>query len=107
MSRKTSFIITLFCYLVAFLFFTGVNPNNLPVGLLLAPFVIVFFTVFMTLYSAALLFTDRVGFTQRMTITALVSTATLLLLIQTVTQLTIRDIVLSLAIVLILVWYLN
>lgn len=107
MSKKTSFIITLLCYLVAFLFFTGVNPSSLPVGLLLVPFAVIFSTVFMTLHSIALLFTERISFVQRMTIIALVSTATLLLLIQTVAQLTIRDIILSSSIVLILVWYLN
>lgn len=61
----------------------------------------------MTLYSAVLLFTEKVSFTHRMIIIALVSTATLLLLIQSVTQLTVRDVVLSLAIILISIWYLN
>lgn len=107
MGRKTSLITTVISYIISILFFASINPSSLPVGMLLAPFIVIFFVLYMTLYSSVLLFSDKVSSTQIKLITTLVSTACLLLLIQSVTQLTIRDIVISLLIVTILIWYLS
>lgn len=107
MTKKTSFTITAFSYLGAAIFFTSVNPGKLPIGLLLVPFLVIFLVLYMTLYSLALVFFEEVNLGKKLIITSVASMATLLALIQTVTQLTLRDIVLAVAIVLILVWYLS
>lgn len=92
-------------YLAVGLFFVFFNPNNLPLVLFLAPFIL----IFVLLYQSVKL-TLRTFFTlqpkqERVVILVLSIMPVVMLVIQSITQLTLRDVVLCLAITVILVWY--
>lgn len=92
-------------YLLAILYFSAVNPENLSVLFILIPFIIIFGLLYITISLLLDLFLI-IPKKQKHIITLVSSLMpTLLLIIQSITQLTIRDIILSLMIMIIIVWY--
>lgn len=103
--NKKRIILIVASYLLAFFYFAGVNPEKLSIIFVLVPFIIIFTVLYLTIN----LFIDiflKISKTQKHIITLVCSLMpTLLLLIQSITQLTLRDIILSLMIMALIVWY--
>lgn len=102
---KTQLFILIGLYIAAILFLTFTNPQNLPLPLLILPFVYAFVTLFMTIRLIVQIFTDSksLGNSVGMTITIFVI---LTLVLASIRQLSARDLLISLAITVLLSWYL-
>lgn len=92
-------------YGVGLLFLLFTNPQELPLPLLILPFVYAFVTLFLTIRLVVQSLTDSktLGNTVGMTITIFVI---LTLVLASIRQLSARDLLISLAITVILSWYL-
>ncbi len=103
-NKKRIFLIAV-SYLLSFIYFMVVNPEKLTIIFILVPFIIIFINLYLTINLLLEIFLN-ISKTQRRIITLVSSLMpTLLLTIQSITQLTIRDIVLSLMIMGLIVWY--
>jgi hypothetical protein len=92
-------------YLAVILFFVTVNPEKLPLVLLLLPFLLIFITSYLTLMLVLDTFFKIKTQPKRLIAFSVSVMPVLLLIIQSITQLTLRDVLLSLSIVVIIVWY--
>lgn len=92
-------------YLLVGMFFTFVNPDKLPVIGLLAPFLIVFLALYATAKLLLETFFELELGPRRIIALSVSLLPTLLLVIQSITQLTLRDVILVIAIVVVMVWY--
>lgn len=95
----------LFVYGIALVFFVFVDPNKLSLPLIILPFLIIFALLFYTLKFFLDLITTLSSHKKLLISLILSIMPTLLLVIQSVTQLSIKDIILSFGITIILVWY--
>jgi len=103
--NKKRLLILLGLYLFVFLFFIIVNPEKLPLVLLLLPFLLIFVTIYMTLILILDTFFKIKSQPKRLIAFSISVMPVLLLIIQSITQLTLRDVLLSISIVVIIVWY--
>ncbi len=94
-----------FSYIAAAVFFVSVNPEKLSLIFILLPFLIIFGLIYATLNIVLDTFFDISIYQKRIVSLVLSIMPVLLLVIQSITQLTIRDVVLCLAITLIVIWY--
>lgn len=101
--RQLLVLVALYTFGLLFLLFT--NPEKLPLLLLILPFVYAFITLFLTIRLIVQLFTDSraLGNGVGLTITIFVI---LTLVLASIRQLSARDLLISLAITVILSWYL-
>lgn len=92
-------------YIIGVLFLVFTNPQNLPLPLLILPFVYAFVTLFLSIRLIVQVFTDSksLGNSVGMTITIFVI---LTLVLASIRQLSARDLLISLAITVLLSWYL-
>lgn len=103
-TKRNLFILVL-GYLLALIFFTSVSPEGLPLIYILVPFFIVFILLYATVNMILATFFDISRYQKRLISLVLSIMPVLLLIIQSITQLTIRDIILCLAITVIIIWY--
>ncbi len=93
-------------YAVGIIFFLTSSPNNLPLPVLVAPFLYIFICGYLTL---AFIFAKLMHNSSKSKVLAAIIAAglTLLLLLSSLHQLTARDILIALGIAVILVWYMH
>lgn len=92
-------------YFAAFLFFMLINPHKLPFALILLPFIILFLLIYMSVQVVLSVFFIINSRQKRVISLVLATMPVLMLIIQTVTQLTVRDVILSVSITIVLIWY--
>lgn len=100
-----SFVFLVILYLIGALFLAYTDPQKLPLPILILPFAYAFITVFLTLK----LILTRLTNSRRLSnsVGATVSIfVVLLLVLASIRQLTIRDLMISLALTIIISWYL-
>ena len=102
---KKRLIILLGIYLVVLVFFISVNPEKLPLILLLLPFLLIFLVMYLSLIFVLDTFFKIKSQPKRLIAFSVSIMPVLLLIIQSITQLTLRDVLLSISIVVIVVWY--
>lgn len=92
-------------YLVGFVFLAFTDPRNLPLPLLILPFIYVFITIFLTtkLLITSLARNRGLGISVGLTVTIFI---VLTLILASIRQLSSRDVLISLALTVILSWYL-
>lgn len=92
-------------YVVVAIFFITVNPQNLSLIFILVPFGLIFILLYMTL-TFGLDFFFTLSKHQKRVIALVASVMpVLLLVIQSITQLTMKDVLLCIAIAVIMLWY--
>ena len=105
---KVILLIILYLSLPLILMFT--NPNNLPLPLLVLPVVLLFLIIFVTVYFfviSKMKASKRISKTRNLVITAIVAIVPVLLIVlASIRQFTLRDIILSVFIVVCISWYL-
>jgi hypothetical protein len=105
---NTLLFIALYASLPLFLFFT--NPQNLPLPLLIVPIVLLFLIFYVTIYYLILKGFNKsriISKTRLFIITAIVAMVPVLLIVlASIRQFTLRDIILSTVIVICISWYL-
>ncbi len=106
-SSRKSLIGYLFLLFLTVSFFVAVHPDNLPVIFMLVPFILIFFVLYTGINIALRRFLSLKTGVRRWLALVLSVLPVLLLIIQSITQLTLRDVLLTLAIILILVWYVS
>lgn len=100
--QKKHVIGLLVAYVSGILFFATTNPNELPLIMLVVPFLYLFAVFYMTI----LLFCRLLAIKSAVLISVVISIfAVLLLVLGSLHQLTIRDMVISLALTVLLSWY--
>ncbi len=92
-------------YLVAAIFFMSVNPEKLSLIFILVPFLIIFGLSYTTINLVLGTFFNISQSQKRVVSLVLSIMPVLLLVIQSITQLTVRDVLLCVAITVILIWY--
>jgi hypothetical protein len=92
-------------YLLVGLFFVFFNPNNLPLILFIVPFILVFILIYQTAKLVVKTFFSLKPQQERIVLLVVSVMPVIMLVIQSITQLTVRDVILCLAITTILVWY--
>ncbi len=92
-------------YLVGILFLLFTNPRHLPLILLIVPFVYAFITLFCTVRLITLIFTNNNALANSVGITVSIFVV-LSLILASIRQLSARDLLISLALTVILSWYL-
>lgn len=99
--RKQAIILALL-YLFGFIFFMNTNPEELPLLLLVVPFVYIFLVLYLTI-----LFICRILQVKSAIFVSLVVSVfgVLLFVLGSLHQLTIRDLVISLTLTCLLTWY--
>ena len=102
---KKSIIKLLGFYLLVGLFFLVFNPNNLPLIMYVVPFVLVFILIYQTTNLLLDVFFSFKPKQKRIIQLVISIMPVVMLVIQSITQLTLRDVVLCLAITTIMVWY--
>lgn len=105
MTTKTRFLTFLASIIGSAIFFIGVSPDTLPVILLLLPFVLILMTAYFGITIVLTLLFGRLSRLQFATSLIISGTVVFLLLVQSVTQLTVRDVVLTVSLCVLLVWY--
>lgn len=107
-ARNILLILLLYISLPVILFLT--NPQNLPVPLLILPIVLLFMIIFATVYfifMRQLKRSGKISRTRLILISAIIAIVPVLLLVlASIRQFTVRDIILSIAIVISISWYL-
>jgi hypothetical protein len=98
-------IIGLLLYGVGVFFFAVTNPKDLPVPMLIIPFVYIFGCLYFTSFFIAK-HISRLAAQASLLASVIAVPITLLLLLSSLHQLSARDIVLSVSIAVILIWYL-
>ncbi len=104
-NTKKRLLILAGLYILVLLFFVTVNPEKLPLVLLLLPFGLIFLVLYMTLTLILDTFFKIKPQPKRLVAFSISVMPVLLLIIQSITQLTLRDVLLSMSIVVIVVWY--
>lgn len=92
-------------YFLAAIFFVSVNPEKLPLIFILVPFLIIFGLLYATIYLILDTFFNISVHQRRIVALVLSIMPVLLLVIQSITQLTVRDVLLCIAITVIVIWY--
>lgn len=106
MTMNKKLIMLALAYLGGFLFFAFVNPEKLPLILILLPFIIIFLLIYISVQIVLdIFFTLKTKRQSHIISLVLAVMPVLMLIIQTVTQLTVRDVILSISITTILIWY--
>lgn len=102
---KKQLVVLFGLYVVAILFLMLTNPQNLPLPLLIVPFIYAFVTLFITVKVIVGLFSDNksLGNSVGLTVTIFI---VLCLILASIRQLSSRDLLISLAITVLLSWYL-
>lgn len=95
----------LLMYLLVGLFFLAFNPNNLPLVVFLVPFILLFALFYMTGRLVLRTFFSLRPSQERIVLLVTSAMPVVMLVIQSITQLTVRDVILCLAITVIIVWY--
>lgn len=90
------------------IFLMSTNPQNLPLPLLIVPFLWLFMSIFWVTLYIVRKFTKRLSKSRRVIVAGVFATFPVLLLVfQSIHQLTIRDVVISVAMVCIAAFYLD
>src|ERR1700689_5356688 len=101
-------LLFLYLSLPLFLFFT--NPQSLPLPLLIVPIILLFIIIYVTIYFfilKKLLKNRKISKTRLFIVTAIIALVPVLLIVlASIKQFTLRDIILSTAIVIFISWYL-
>jgi hypothetical protein len=87
------------------LFFITFNPNSLPLIMFVLPFVLIFILIYQTCRLIMNTFFSLKPRQERIVLLVISVMPVVMLVIQSITQLTVRDVILCLAITVILVWY--
>jgi hypothetical protein len=87
------------------IFFISVNPGTLPVALILLPFILLFLILLLGSNLLISYFFTISNKSRRVIALAVSVLPVLLLVIQSITQLTLRDVILTMAILVVIVWY--
>ncbi len=101
--KKISLVVA--SYILAGFYFMTVNPENLSLVFILIPFLIIFGLFFLSIGLFLDIFTKSSKKQKRLIAFVSSFIPTLLLVIQSITQLTIRDVILSSLILVIIIWY--
>ena len=103
--NSKKFLLLFLIYILGVLFFTSTSPADLPVVLLIVPFLYVFFAVFMTVY----LLSRKINHQLSDKIIAVIAAlfVVLVLVLGSLRQLSTIDVVLSVAITVLLGWYIT
>lgn len=98
------FFVLLFFWVITFGFFIFTSPQELPIYVLVVPFLL----LYISSYIGMRYFAGVVGLKQKQLIAHITATfVTVLLLLGSLHQLSFRDIAISLLIVTVLVWYMR
>jgi hypothetical protein len=92
------------CYFAGLVFFAVSSPDRLPIGLLIFPFIYVFFIVYLTVDTLSVVMGRRHS---KFVPLLIAVTTVLILILGSLRQLTARDIALSIVIVSLLSWYIS
>jgi hypothetical protein len=106
--RRTNLLILLGAFATLILFLLATDPNSLPVGLVFLPLILLYLVLFMSgkfLYDMVITF--RGGSSKRTTIFAAIFALipTLLLVLRSIDQLTVKDLFLLLLLGMVLLFY--
>jgi hypothetical protein len=103
---KKQLFIVVSLWIVGLLFLLLTNPDTLPLPLLIVPFIYAFITLFLTIRLLVTYFSrsQALGTSVGITITIFI---VLCLVLASIRQLSARDLLISLAITIILSWYLT
>jgi hypothetical protein len=104
-SLKTRVLLLAIAYVFALMFFVSINPEKLSLLFILLPFLIIFGLLYATVSFVLNVFFDITKVQKKIYSLVLSIMPTLLFIIQSITQLTIRDVLLSLSITVIIIWY--
>lgn len=106
-NRKKKLIKLGLFYLFVAGFFVLFNPDQLPLIFLLLPFILIFLTLYVTIVLVLRTFFSLRKRSEQLIAGSISIMPTLLLVIQSITQLTIRDVLLAISIVVVAVWYIS
>lgn len=104
--QKKMIMLVLLCISIA-LFFMFSDPEQLPLVATLVPFILIFTALFVTIDISLEVFFALEKTKKRIISLVLSIMPVVLLLIQSITQLTIRDVILCTLITIIVVWYIS
>lgn len=105
MKTKRNIILLILGYLVAAIFFSLVNPERLALIFILVPFLILFLLIYFTCLLILDVFFEFPTRQKRIVAIVVGIMPVLMLIIQSITQLTVRDVLLCISITVILIWY--
>lgn len=100
--RLISFVLLI---IFSFIFFSVVDPGQLPVAAILLPFLLIFCILYLGVRLILSNFFRLSAASERTISFALSTLPVLLLVIQSITQLTIRDVLITIGILVIIIWY--
>lgn len=92
-------------YIASFIFFISIRPEKLSLIFVLLPFFIIFILLYATINLVVNTFFNISHYSVKIISLVLSIMPVLLLVIQSITQLTIRDIILCIIITVIIIWY--
>lgn len=92
-------------YIASFVFFISIRPEKLSLIFVLLPFFIIFILLYATINLVVNTFFNISHYSVKIISLVLSIMPVLLLVIQSITQLTIRDIILCIIITVIIIWY--
>lgn len=103
--QKKRLLVFALLIIFTFGFFSVVDPGQLPVAAILVPFLLIFFILYLGVRLILSNFFRLNSASERTISFALSTLPVLLLIIQSITQLTIRDVLITVGILVIVIWY--